>query len=257
MDMPKITIITVTYNSENTIEDTFNSIKKQKYPNLEYIVIDGGSKDATLSIAEKYSDMITSLTSEPDNGISDAMNKGISKATGDIIGIIHSDDMLCDGALEKLAKEYDPKVDVYFGNAIICDTDGNAMHGLKPQLDLSKFTYEFCLIHPSTFVKKEAYSKYGVYDTSLKCSMDYDMFLRLYLNNATFKYIDFDFTRIRMGGTNQKYRRKTIDEVCHISIKHGGKKAKAKLIKYKKITKDHLRPFANALHITNKRRKKL
>ena len=103
----KISIITVSYNSAKTIETTFMSVLQQTYSNIEYIVIDGGSTDNTLKIAKKYSEIITVLVSEQDNGLYDAMNKGISLATGDVIGLINSDDLFCDpDALNKVAKVF-------------------------------------------------------------------------------------------------------------------------------------------------------
>lgn len=101
MKSPKITIITVSYNSEETIEETINSVVNQDYNNLEYIIIDGCSSNGTMDIVNKYASKITRIVSEPDKGISDAFNKGIKYATGDLIGIINSDDLLVDGALKK------------------------------------------------------------------------------------------------------------------------------------------------------------
>ena len=100
---PKISIVTITFNSESTVEDTIKSVVSQDYPNLEYIIIDGGSKDGTLEIVDRYRDRIAKVVSEPDKGISDAFNKGIRNATGDIIGIINSDDILLPGALSAVA----------------------------------------------------------------------------------------------------------------------------------------------------------
>lgn len=250
---PHISIITITFNSEKTVRDTFESIKRQSYENLEYIVIDGGSNDSTLEIANDYTDIITDIISEPDNGISDAMNKGIQRASGSIIGIIHSDDMLSAGALDALANSYDENTDVYFGNAIMCKVDGSELHTLMPQMDFSKFKYEFCLIHPSTFVTRNAYEKYGLYDIKLKYSMDYDLFLRFYIRGAKFKYVNYSFSKIRMGGTNQRYRNNTIDEVCQISIKHGANPFVARYVKMSKKIKDIIRPMAKLIKYKNKR----
>ena len=113
---PKISIITVCYNSEKYLEETIQSVLRQNYQNVEYIIIDGGSTDNTVSIIDKYRQYITYFVSEPDNGISDAFNKGIRVATGDVIGIINSDDLLEEGALERVAQEYAPSVDWYRGD---------------------------------------------------------------------------------------------------------------------------------------------
>lgn len=256
MDKPKITLITITYNSEKTVRDTFKSVRRQNYPNLEYILVDGGSKDSTLKIAEEYSDIITTIISEPDKGISDAMNKGIRRASGDLIGIIHSDDMLEEHALDTLAEKWDGISDVYYGHLIVCAEDGRLMHQLRANNDLSGLRYGFCLLHPSTFVTKSAYDRYGTFDIELKCAMDYDLLLRFYTRGAKFRFIDKNLAIYRVGGTNMKMRKRTIDEVCEISIRHGGNKLKAHAIRYKTIAADRIRPlFGNIIH--NKRIQKL
>ena len=107
MEQVKISIITITYNSERTVEETLKSVISQAYPNLEYIIVDGASKDKTLDVVAKYKDSIARIISEPDKGIADAFNKGIRMATGDLIGIINSDDLLLPGALRKMAESYD------------------------------------------------------------------------------------------------------------------------------------------------------
>ncbi len=252
----KISVITITYNSEKTVRETFESIRRQNYPNLEYVVIDGGSKDATLDIAREYEDIITTLISEPDEGIADAMNKGIKMSTGDLIGIIHSDDALEDGALKKLNDIWDGISDVYYGDLVVMTEDWKFSHILKPSQNLDDMNYVFCISHPSTFVTKKAYEKYGTFDKELKCCMDYDLFLRYYKADAVFKYADAKLAKYREGGTNQKFRRKTIDEACYVSIRHGGNKAKANFKKYGKITKDIIRPFAAKIGIKGKRVKK-
>lgn len=256
MNKLKISIITITYNSAKTVRETFESVRRQKYDNLEYVLIDGCSKDDTLKIAEEYSDVITKVVSEPDEGISDAMNKGIRLATGDLIGIIHSDDALVDGALAKLAAAWDGKTDVYYGNAIIMDESGKPTHVLCGKEDLSGLPYSFCLVHPATFISKKAYEKYGLFDKKLKCAMDYELLLRFYKGNANFKYMHENFAYFRAGGTNERYRQRTIDEVCEVSIRHGGSKAKAYMLKYKKKIADKVRPLLGKL-IHNKRVLKL
>lgn len=253
MKTPKISIATITFNSEKTVEETFKSIEKVTYENFEYIVVDGVSKDKTLKIAEQYAEIIDVLNVEPDEGISDAMNKGIALATGDLIGLIHSDDMLVEGAAELLAEAWDGETDVYYGNAIICNEEGEHLHVLRASEDLSSMPYGFCIVHPATFVTKKAYEKYGVFDTSLKCAMDYDLFLRMYRAGAKFKYIDANLAVYRTGGTNMKWRRRTIDEVRDISIKYGGSKLKANAIRLRKIVVDRLRPLLNKLGLKNKR----
>ncbi len=256
MSKIKITIITITYNSARTVRETFESVRRQGYENLEYLLIDGGSKDDTLRIADEYSDIITKVVSEPDEGISDAMNKGIRLATGELIGIIHSDDALTDGALDRLASLWDGKTDVYYGDAIIMDESGKPTHVLCGKKDLSGLPYGFCLVHPATFVSKAAYEKYGLFDKQYKCAMDYELLLRFYRGGAAFQYIHENLAYFRSGGTNERYRRRTIDEVCEISIRYGGSRLKAYAIKYKKMAVDRIRPLLGNM-IRNKRVQKL
>lgn len=253
MQNPKISIITITYNSEKTLEETIKSIKSQNYDNLEYIIVDGGSKDSTIEIIKRYGDVVSKYISEPDEGISDAFNKGVLMAQGDIIGIINSDDMLCEGSLNKLASAYDGETDVYYGNAVICDEKGKRLSILTSSEDLSTLPYSFCIVHPATFVTKKAYEKYGFFDKEIRCAMDYDLLLRYYKAGAKFKYLDENLSVYRTGGTNMKLRKITIDEVRDVSVRYGGSPAKANFIRLKKILVDKLRPIQKFLKIKNKR----
>ena len=161
MKNPKISIITISFNSEKTLEETIKSVVMQDYDNLEYLIIDGGSKDKTLEIVEKYRDKIAVVISEPDEGISDAFNKGIALATGDIIGIINSDDQLLPGALEAITESYDSNVDVYRGRMVIWNEKTGTKFSETPtcEFPISKKIKSVC--HPSTFVAKRAYEKWG------------------------------------------------------------------------------------------------
>lgn len=210
MHNPKISIITITYNSEKTLEETVQSVISQDYPNLEYLIIDGGSKDRTLDIVEKYRDKISFVISEPDRGISDAFNKGIRYATGEIIGIINSDDLLLPGALKTIAENYDPKVGVYRGNTIIWNDKTNFKVVAKPTMIFSLYSFKRRIIcHQSTFVTKEAYEKVGTFKESFKYMMDADLLVRLYNNGIFFKYVPSDLAMFRMGGvTNNSFWKK-------------------------------------------------
>ena len=132
MKKPKISIITVCYNSEAHIEEAILSVINQSYENKEYLVIDGGSKDGTLNIIEKYKDKIDYFVSEPDKGISDAFNKGIKAATGDIIGILNSDDFMMKDALTKVAEQYEVGVDLYRGFTLVWNEKRNTKSYMYP-----------------------------------------------------------------------------------------------------------------------------
>ena len=227
----KISIVTPTFNSEKTIEETIKSIIKNKETcpcDVEYIIIDGKSTDKTFSIIEKYRDQIDIYVSEKDNGISDAFNKGILRATGDVIGIINSDDMLTEGALKKLYDSIDGENEVYYGNGFYLEKDGTRkdFKAGKP----SDLIWKMSLLHPSVFIKKSTYDKYGLFDTELKCVMDRDLLLRIYKGGARFKYISEPLSIYRGGGESYKnYFKYVVPESEQITIKYGGSIFRAKL----------------------------
>lgn len=209
---PKISIITITYNSEKTLEETVLSITNQKYPNLEYLIIDGGSTDHTLEIVDKYREKISFVLSEPDSGISDAFNKGITYATGEIIGIINSDDILEDNALQNIAEEYDQNVDVYSGNLLCWNPSNNRFFMQYPDIRFNTLKIQYNVCHPSRFIRKDAYDKWGLYNIELKYKMDIDLLVRFYKNGAKFKHINKTLARFRLGGaTSSKFSKKIPD----------------------------------------------
>ena len=208
---PKISIVTITFNSESTVEDTIKSVVSQDYPNLEYIIIDGGSKDGTLEIVDRYRDKIAKVVSEPDKGISDAFNKGIRNATGDIIGIINSDDILLPGALSAVAAAYEEGVGVYRGNIYVWDSESNTKILAYPSMKFPLRTFKKRIVcHQSTFVAKSVYEKYGCFKTHFKFMMDVDLLVRLYEAGVRFKYIPAELAMFRLGGvTSSSFLKKT------------------------------------------------
>lgn len=199
---PKISIITICYNSEKTLETTILSVINQSYDNWEYIIIDGGSKDGTVDIIKKYQKNISYWVSEPDKGISDAFNKGIRVATGEIIGIVNSDDQYLPGALQVIADNYDPAIDVYRG-AILIHDEGNKMdYTYQPSMKFRKLPIKVNVCHLPTFITKNAYEKYGSYSTEFKLAMDLDLLRRFYRAGAKFKKIDRVLGRFNVGGVS-------------------------------------------------------
>ena len=197
--MYRLSIITISYNSESTIEATIQSIVSQKNNLVEYIIIDGASTDSTLKIVNRYKDKIDKVVSEKDNGISDAFNKGIKLATGEYIGLINSDDMLLPGAVDSLLIDLDGKDDVIFGNGIRLFKDGTCKP-YKSDPSPEKLQKDMTICHPATFVKKRAYERWGMFSKNYKCVMDRELLLRFLSNGATFRYIDKYFAVYRMGG---------------------------------------------------------
>jgi glycosyltransferase involved in cell wall biosynthesis len=208
---PKISIVTITYNSENTVEETIKSVISQEYPNLEYIIIDGASTDGTLDVVNKYSDRIAKIVSEPDKGISDAFNKGIKHATGEIIGIINSDDILLPGALDAVAAAYEDGVGVYRGNIFIWDSESDTRIQACPSMKFPLHTYKKRIVcHQGTFVAKSVYEKYGAFKTHFRFMMDVDLLIRLYEAGVKFKYIPTELAMFRLGGvTSSSFLKKT------------------------------------------------
>lgn len=222
---PKISIVTITYNSEKTVEETIQSVVSQNYPNLEYLIIDGGSKDSTLDIVERYRDKISFVLSEPDKGISDAFNKGVKNATGEIIGIINSDDILLPSALQAIADEYESNVDVYRGNTIIWNPELNTNVSVPPGMRCSvDDKWGGGVNHPSTFITKRAYDKVGLYNTEYRYAMDVDILYRLYNEGLNFKRIDKDLAKFRLGGETSTLWTKKVKERYLIRRRNGASK---------------------------------
>ena len=216
----KITMITAVRNSADTIERTIRSVLNQNYPELEYWIIDGCSTDGTLEIVKKYSDQIKYI-SEKDSGISDAFNKGISKATGDIIGIINADDMVAPGTFNTIASIYSEDIDIIYGNGIRVYKDGTQ----KPynSADNPNSLYiGMSMCHPAVYVSKKAYSKYGGFSIDYKCVMDRELLLRMLHGGAKFLYVNKVFGYYTMGGMSENnYYKYTLPEDYRISVNYG------------------------------------
>jgi len=174
---PLITIITSVLNGKKYLEETILSIINQKYKNIEYIIVDGGSTDGTIDIIKKYEDHIDYWSSEKDMGIYYGFNRGLAQANGDMIGFVNSDDVLHDDAISTLVKYYNeyPKIDFIFGSV---KKHWGILHGYKPWKIF--FSWGFYTSHSTGFfIKKEAAEKVGPYNTEFKYSSDYDYFYRM------------------------------------------------------------------------------
>lgn len=210
MDNPKISIITVAFNSVDTIKDTIESIISQDYSNIEYIIIDGGSKDGTVDLAKKYSKYIEYIISEPDNGIYDAMNKGIEVATGDIIGILNSDDFYPNSfILSNVASSFQKyHCDAVYGDLVYVKPDNVSKitrYWQAGEYSTSRIKNGWMLPHPTFFVRKDVYSRYGLYDTGLKSAADYQMILKLlYKYNIAVYYMPMILVNMRLGGESNR-----------------------------------------------------
>jgi len=203
---PRVSIITPCLNSEKTIEETIKSVINQTYPHIEYIIIDGGSKDGTLQIIEKYQGEIARWVSEPDEGIFAAMNKGIGLASGEIIGIINSDDWYVEEAVEKVVESYiaQPETDIFFADCMVVLEDIDFAFLRKG--NLSRLVEEMSINHPTCFVTRNAYQKWGRFDNAFKFAADYELALRFYFSGAKFFYIPEVLAFMRKGGASESIK---------------------------------------------------
>ncbi|MEK9154616.1 MAG: glycosyltransferase family 2 protein [Patescibacteria group bacterium] len=206
----KISIITVSYNSAATIEDTIESVLSQSYKDIEYIIIDGGSTDGTLEIINKYKGKIAKFISEPDKGLYDAMNKGIKLTTGAIIGTLNSDDVYADEKVIELVVENMKikEADVLWGNLIYVDKfnlNKIIRYWKSSNYQEAKFKIGWHPPHPTFFVKKSIYEKYGVFNLDFKIAADYELMLR-FLEKYKIKscYFDKVLVKMREGGISNK-----------------------------------------------------
>lgn len=212
----KLSIITVCLNSRATIEDTILSVQAQTHREIEHIVIDGGSADGTLEILEKYRGRIALIVSESDNGIYDAMNKGIAVAGGEVIGILNADDLYAtDGTLEKVCAVFsDSAIDACYGDLAYVHP-----HDLTRVIRFwkagvfrrSRLFYGWMPPHPTFFVRKSCYADYGKYRTDLGSSADYELMLRFLLKHqVTPAYIPETLVRMRTGGASNASLKKRL-----------------------------------------------
>jgi glycosyltransferase involved in cell wall biosynthesis len=202
----KISIITVCYNSAKTIENTILSVINQTYKDIEYIIVDGKSKDDTIQIVEKYNSNITKWISEPDKGIYDAMNKGIEMATGEIIGILNSDDTLnSNTVIEEISNFHKQNdIDASIGNIIQHKDNGKIVRFYSSKSwNPGKLKIGFMPPHPSIFFKKELFDKYENYNLGFKIGADYELITRFFLKNRiTWMYSGITTTSMLVGGVS-------------------------------------------------------
>ena len=204
----KISIITATYNSEAHIADCVRSVNSQTYDNIEHIIIDGASKDSTVKIIEETPNRVAKIVSEPDKGIYDAMNKGIRMATGDVIGILNSDDFFTsDDVIQTVVESFNNyDIDALYGDVHFVSPDNlskSVRYYSSSVFKPSLFRFGFMPAHPSFYMKKECYNKYGLYALDYKIASDYDLLIRyLYKEKIKYNYIKKDFVTMRTGGVS-------------------------------------------------------
>lgn len=208
----KFSLVTVTYNSAQTLRDTLASVLSQTCQNIEYIIVDGLSKDDTVEIIKEYEPQFSGRmkwVSEKDCGLYDAMNKGFRMATGDIIGIINSDDLISDPeAIEKVMRcfEVDNSVDAVYADLyyVVQDDTSKIVRHWKSGKQRS-FTKGWHPAHPTFYVRREVYQKYGLFDLDFKFAADFELMLRLIdKEHIKLHYLPEPLVRMRLGGTTSK-----------------------------------------------------
>ena len=212
---PLITLITVAYNAVKDIENTILSVLNQTYPNIEYIIIDGGSTDGTLDIIKKYEDKISYWVSEPDKGIYDAMNKGALKATGEWLNFMNAGDTFYnEQVLEKVFKDNDwSDADVIYGDVVYVYPN---KEDFRKALSINRMKKNIPFCHQSVFVRTELQQKH-LFNTTYKICADYKVFFDLYNEHYKFKYKNIIVSKFLFGGCSTKSAVNVYLEEWHIS----------------------------------------
>jgi len=204
----KISLITVVYNAQNTIDRCINSVLRQKFNNVQYIVIDGGSTDDTCSIIDRYREKIDYYLSEPDNGVYDAMNKGIALATGDIIGMLNADDYFADdGVLPGVAAAFEsPDIDILYGDLDYVDLSGRVIRKWRSgNYSPAKFNWGWMPPHPTVYCRKALFEAYGTYRLDYGSAADYELMLRfMHKKNVKVFYLNKVMVKMITGGMSNR-----------------------------------------------------
>jgi glycosyltransferase involved in cell wall biosynthesis len=207
---PTVSIITASFNCDRTIAGTVHSVLSQTYPNIEYIIIDGSSTDGTIELIKSFGNKIQIFISEPDQGIYDAINKGIRLSTGDIIGILNSDDFFYDNnVIQKVVDAFENNdIDAVYGDVKFVDpanTSKIVRYYSSKHFNPGKFKYGFMPAHPSFYVKRELFEIFDYYKTDYKIAADFELLVRfMYVNQIRCKYIEMPFVCMRPGGISNK-----------------------------------------------------
>jgi glycosyltransferase involved in cell wall biosynthesis len=220
----KVTIITVVRNGEKTIKDAIESVLSQTYSDIEYIIVDGCSTDKTVEIINGYGKQVSKFISEPDGGIYDAMNKGIALATGNVIGILNSDDLYINElTIGKVVKEFEnKKVDSVYADLVYIRPENlnkTVRYYDSSNFHPSKFAYGWMPAHPTFFVKREVYERYGVFRVDLKIAADFDILTRfLYIHKISYSYIKEALVKMRIGGVSTSFNSIWINNIETLKV---------------------------------------
>ena len=225
----KVTIITSCYNREQTIRGCIESVLSQDYPDIEYIVVDGASKDNSLSIINEYKDKISKIISEPDHGMYEAINKGIRVATGDVIGLVHSDDFLFSNqTVSHIVQRFEEThADFLYGDGLFVNsenTDKVVRNWIGGTYRLWKVHHGWLPLHPTCYIRREVMERKGLYNESYKIAADSDFLFRYLLGGElSVTYLKEYIVRMRMGGlsTDSARRKQMWKEDIRLYQSHG------------------------------------
>ncbi|MEI8389694.1 MAG: glycosyltransferase family 2 protein [bacterium] len=210
----KISIITACFNAQDTIEETIRSVANQTYDNIEYIIVDGASSDKTLEIIEKYKDKVTKLIVESDNGVYNAMNKGIKLATGDLLFFLNADDSLINElVVEKFVEQsQQSKAGLLLGNILMLNRYTGEMYYENHKIVDKIRLITSSVFHPATFFRKETFEKYGFYNESNKIAGDYEWYVNYFQNGGDYKYVDLPISIFSLGGLSSDEKFNVVHE---------------------------------------------
>jgi len=221
---PRISIVTITRNSSEFLEETIRSVQEQTYEFVEYIVIDAGSTDGTVDIIRKYERGIVKWLSEPDEGIADGFNKGLSYTTGDYVLFLNSDDALSNPqVLEKIAEQM---INLHFPSIIYGDCNvleresGKFLYRAAIEFDSGGLKEGRMIPHPSMFASRDYFSKYGFFDCSFRIAMDFEWLLRGALTDRV-EHVPVLVSNVRTGGVSARSQHQVVDEIILALRKHG------------------------------------
>ena len=235
----KVSIITSCYNREATVCGAIESVLAQDYPDIEYIVVDGASRDGSMEVVRKYQDKIARVISEPDHGMYEAINKGIRMATGDVIGLVHSDDFLYDEhVISDVVKEFERTgADFVYGDGIFVDAEDTkrvVRNWKGGSYSRWKVKCGWLPLHPTCYIRRDVMLREGLYNESYKIAADTDLLVRyLYKADLKVSYLKRKIVRMRMGGlsTDSAKRRMMWDEDIKVYRNHGFRPVLTKLMK--------------------------
>lgn len=216
----KISVITAVYNNRDTVAQALDSVLAQTHPDIELVVIDGGSTDGTREVLQDYADRLAVLVSEPDRGIYDALNKGIARASGEVVGFLHSDDLFSDASvLSRVASAFaDPLVDAVYGDLLYVRKDDPSRvvrTWRSAAFSAARLAHGWMPPHPTFYVRRAVYARLGGYDISYRIAADYDCVLRL-LGKGGIRaaYIPEVLVKMRVGGASNRSLKNILQKSC-------------------------------------------